>query len=96
MYFINPFKALRPTQENAPSVTIASTDHLSEDMKTKHLKKNPWSYLNVFNSEDKEKSKKQFELMKEESIIKKDKNLSFYLYKISKDNFSQVGIVGTA
>ena len=34
--------------------------------------------------------------MKEESIIKKDKNLSFYLYKISKDNFSQVGIVGTA
>jgi len=96
MFFINPFKGLRPTKENASSVTIASTDHLSEDMKNDLLKKNPWSYLNVFNAEDKEKSKKQFELMKEKSIIKKDKNLSFYLYKISKNNFSQVGIVGTA
>ena len=62
MYFINPFKALRPTQENAPSVTIASTDHLSEDMKRDLLKKNPWSYLNVFNAEDQKKSKEQFEL----------------------------------
>ena len=96
MFFINPFKGIRPTKENASSVTIASTDHLSENMKSDLLKKNPWSYLNVFNAEDKEKSKKQFELMKEKSIIKKDKNLSFYLYKISKDNFSQVGIVGTA
>ena len=96
MYFINPFKALRPTQENAPSVTIASTDHLSEDMKTKHLKKNPWSYLNVFNAENKKKSKEQFELMKEKSIITKEKNFSFYIYRISKENFKQVGIVGTA
>ena len=96
MFFINPFKGLRPTKENASSVTIASTDHLSKDMKSDLLKKNPWSYLNVFNAEDQKKSKKQFELMKEKSIIKKDKNLSFYFYKISKENFSQVGIVGTA
>ena len=96
MYFINPFKALRPTQENAPSVTIASTDHLSEDMKTKHLKKNPWSYLNVFNAENKKKSKEQFELMKNKSIITKEKSFSFYIYRISKENFKQVGIVGTA
>ena len=96
MYFINPFKALRPTQENAPSVTIASTDHLSEDMQKNHLKKNPWSYLNVFNADNKKKSKEQFELMKEKSIITKDEKLSFYCYKISKENFKQVGIVGTA
>jgi len=96
MYFINPFKGLRPTKENASSVTIASTDHLSEDMKRDHLKKNPWSYLNVFNAENKKKSKEQFELMKEKSIITKDKNLSFYFYRISKENFKQVGIVGTA
>ena len=96
MYFINPFKALRPTQENAPSVTIASTDHLSEDMQKDHLKKNPWSYLNVFNAENKKKSKEQFELMKEKSVITKDKNFSFYIYKISKGDFKQVGVVGTA
>ena len=77
MFFINPFKGLRPTKENASSVTIASTDHLSEDMKTKHLKKNPWSYLNVFNAENKKKSKEQFDLMKEKSIITKEKNFLF-------------------
>ena len=96
MYFINPFKGLRPTKENASSVTIASTDHLSEDMKKDLLKRNPWNYLNVFNEEDKKKSKEKFELMKEKSIIAKDENLSFYLYRISKENFKQVGIVGTA
>jgi len=96
MYFINPFKALRPTKENASSVPIASTDHLSEDMKKNHLKNNPWSYLNVFNAKNNSKSKEQFELMKEKSIITKDKDLSFYFYRISKENFKQVGIVGTA
>ena len=96
MFFINPFKGLRPTKENASSVTIASTDHLSEDVKKDLLKKNPWNYLNVFNAENDQKSKEQFDLMKEKSIIKKDKNLCFYFYKISKENVSQVGIVGTA
>ena len=96
MYFINPFKGLRPTKENVSSVTIASTDHLSEDMKKDLLKKNPWNYLNVFNEENKKKSKEKFELMKEKSIIIKDKNLSFYFYRISKENIRQVGIVGTA
>ena len=58
MYFINPFKGLRPTKEKASSVTIASTDHLSEDMKKDHFKNNPWSYLNVFNAENKKKIKR--------------------------------------
>ena len=96
MYFINPFKALRPNKENVSSVTIASTDHLSEDMQKNHLKKNPWRYLNVFNADNKKKSKEQFELMKEKSIITKEKKFSFYIYRISKENFKQVGIVGTA
>ena len=87
MYFINPFKALRPTKENASSVPIASTDHLSEDMKKNHLKNNPWSYLNVFNAKNNSKSKEQFELMKEKSIIQKIKTYHFifieFLKKIS-------------
>jgi len=65
-------------------------------MQIDHLKNNPWSYLNVFNAENKQKSKEQFELMKEKSIVEKDTNLSFYFYRISKENFKQVGIVGTA
>ena len=96
MYFINPFKGLRPTKENASSVAVSSTDHLSKDSVVDHKNNNSWSYLNVFGEKDNSKSKEQFELMKKKSILKKDKKNSFYIYKISTENHSQVGIVGTA
>ena len=103
MYFINPFKGLRPTKEKASSVSIPSTDHLSEKLIAKHKKKNPWSFLNVFspnniNSKDEinEKSKEQFDLMKKKSILKKDIDNSFYIYKISTIDHAQVGIIGRA
>ena len=96
MYFINPFKALRPTKENASSVAVASTDHIGEDRKKEHLKKNPWSYLNVFDAGNDLKSKEQFKLMKEKSIIKKENDTSFYIYKISDQNHEQIGVIGTA
>jgi len=79
MYFINPFKGLRPTKENASSVTIASTDHLSKEIIRNHKKDNPWSYLNIFSNEILSKAKEQFELMKNNSIIKKDGTKSFYI-----------------
>jgi len=96
MYFINPFKGLRPTEEKASSVVITSTDHLSKEIVSDHKKNNQWSYLNVFSAENNSKSKEQFELMKKNSILKKDKNDSFYIYKISTKDHEQVGIVGTA
>ena len=96
MYFINPFKALRPTKENASSVAVASTDHLGEDGKKDHLKKNPWSYLNVFDAGNESKSKEQFELMKEKSILQKENDTCFYIYKISDQSHEQIGIIGTA
>ena len=96
MYFINPFKGLRPTKENAASVTIASTDHMSKDIVKNHKKNNPWSYLNIFESDNDSKSKEKFELMKTKSILTKDNNNSFYIYKISTEDHAQVGIVGTA
>jgi len=96
MHFINPFKGLRPTEEKASSVSIPSTDHLSEEIITKHKKNNPWSYLNIFSNKILDKAKEQFELMKNNSIIKKDSTKSFYIYKISTENHSQVGVIGTA
>jgi len=105
MHFINPFRGLRPNEEKASSVSIPSTDHLSEEIITYHKKNNPWSYLNIFNpdyqnsktqSEIYTKAKEQFELMKNNSVIIKDSTKSFYIYKISTKNHSQVGIVGTA
>ena len=96
MYFINPFKGLRPTEENASSVAITSTDHLSKEIIADHKKNNPWSYLNVFGAENSSKSKEQFELMKKKSILTKDNNNSFYIYKVSTNDHAQVGIIGTA
>ena len=32
MHFINPFKGLRPQKEKASSVSIPSTDHLSQEI----------------------------------------------------------------
>ena len=96
MYFINPFKGLRPTEEKASSVAITSTDHLSKEIVKNHKKNNPWSYLNVFSAENNSKSKEQFELMKKSSILTKDNKSSFYIYKISTKDHAQVGIVGTA
>jgi len=96
MHFINPFKGLRPTEEKASSVSIPSTDHLSQEVITKHKKNNPWSYLNIFSNKILSKAKEQFELMKNNSIIKKDGTKSFYIYKISTENHSQVGVIGAA
>ena len=96
MYFINPFRGLRPNEERASSVSIPSTDHLSQEVITKYKKNNPWSYLNIFTNEILSKAKEQFELMKNNSIIKKDSTKSFYIYKISTENHSQVGVIGTA
>ena len=105
MHFINPFKGLRPTEEKASSVSIPSTDHLSQEVITNHKKSNPWSYLNIFNPDlENAKSqnemntiaKNQFELMKNKSVLKKDSIKSFYIYKISTKDHSQIGIIGTA
>ena len=96
MYFINPFKGLRPAEKDASTVAITSTDHLSKEIISDHKKNNQWSYLNVFNAENSSKSKEQFELMKKNSILTKDSNNSFYIYKISTTDHAQVGIIGTA
>ena len=96
MYFINPFKGLRPTKEKASSVAVTSTDHLSKEIVDDHKKNNLWSYLNVFEAENSSKSKEQFELMKKKSILTKDSNNSFYIYKVSTKDHAQVGIIGTA
>ncbi|MDA9676798.1 DUF1015 family protein [bacterium] len=105
MHFINPFRGLRPNEKKASSVTIPSTDHLSKEMVTNHKKNNPWSYLNIFNPDNKDlkspreveiKAKEQFELMKSNSILQKDNHKSFYVYRISSKDHAQIGIIGVA
>ena len=102
MHFINPFKGLRPIEDKASSVSIPSTDQLSQEVIVNHKKNNPWSYLNIFNPDSENsksqneinaQAKKQFELMKNQSVLTKDNINSFYVYKISTKNHSQIGIV---
>ncbi|MBI28765.1 MAG: hypothetical protein CMI95_02595 [Pelagibacteraceae bacterium] len=104
MYFINPFKGLRPNKNFVSSVVIPSTDHLSEELVHNHKKNNEWSFLNVLNPNEQnlnsendkyQASKKQFELMKQNSILSKDDTNCYYIYKISTNNHSQIGIIGT-
>ena len=105
MHFINPFKGLRPVENEVSSVSIPSTDHLSQEVIINHKKNNPWSYLNIFNPDSENlksqneidaKAKEQFELMKNKSVLTKENIKSFYIYKISTKDHSQIGIIGTA
>ena len=70
MHFINPFKGLRPTEENASSVAITSTDHLSKDIVAEHKKNNPWSYLNVFEAKNNSKWSFDFKLFSDSKTFR--------------------------
>ena len=48
MHFINPFKGLRPIEEKASSVSIPSTDHLSQEVIVNHKKKKPLELFKYF------------------------------------------------
>ena len=85
MYFINPFKGLRPSKEKASSVAITSTDHLSKELIADHKKNNPWSYLNVFSAENNSKSKEQFELMKKNQYLVKIIIIHFMFTKFQQE-----------
>ena len=107
MHFLNPFKGLRPNSlqnKELDTIVVPSTDHLSKEIILNYKKNNPWSYLNVVNPITNEsstkidimkKSKDQFELMKNNSVILKDNGKSYYIYKILSNNHTQVGIIGT-
>ena len=51
MHFINPFKGLRPIEDKASSVSIPSTDQISQEEIVNHKKNNPWTYLTNINTD---------------------------------------------
>ena len=80
MYFINPFKGLRPTERRMPHQLLFLAPIICQKKSVvDHKNSNSWSYLNVFGAENKSKSKEQFELMKKNSILIKE-NKQFILY----------------
>ena len=105
MYLANPFRGLRPQGEDAASVALPSTLHLPEEIIKNYKENNPWSFLNIFSPEDPclktdqeldAEAKEKFELMKSEAVLGKDEAKSFYIYKISTESHSQIGMIATA
>ena len=105
MYLANPFRGLRPDGAEASSVSLPSTDHMSKEMIKSYKENNPWSFLNIFSPDYKDTkteseieigAKDRFELMKDKSVISKDTDDSFYIYKITTEGHSQIGMIARA
>jgi len=103
MVLLKPFKGTRPFNEEAKNIIAPSTDHLTDENIQNIYKKNFWNYLKILNpigqlkeSETLIAAKNHFNKMKNNSIIKKDENLTFYIYEISIKNHIQLGFLALA
>ncbi len=100
MVDIWPFHGTRPYSQDAKNLIAPSTDHLSIENIEIFRKNNYWNYLKVLNpvGQLKEKdslfeAREHFKEMKDYDVIKKDKELHFYIYQIQLDNHSQLGFL---
>lgn len=102
MAIVKPFKAIRPTRDKAAFVASRSYEEYSKNELKSVLKYNPFSFLHIINPGfkfDKTISgKERFKLVRnryleflEDDIFEKDSEPSFYLYQISKGDFSTLG-----
>ena len=103
MVTLKPFKGTRPFNEDAKNIIAPSTDHLSDENIQNIYNKNYWNYLKILNpvgqlkeSETLIAAKNHFNDMKKNEVIKKDEDLSFYIYEISLDNHKQLGFLSLA
>ena len=103
MVVLKPFKGTRPFNEDAKNIIAPSTDHLSEENIRNIYDKNYWNYLKILNpvgqlkeSETLLAAKNHFNEMKKNEVIKKDDELSFYIYEISSNNHKQLGFLSLA
>ncbi len=108
MALIKPFRALRPTKENAANVASVPYDVVNRQEAKESAGKNPLNYLRVTRSEIElpdnvdayskevyQKAKENLERLIKEAPLKKDEKPSFYLYKLIMDGRSQTGICAT-
>lgn len=108
MAVIRPFKALRPTKENAHLVASVPYDVVNREEAAQHTQGNPLSYLHITRSEidlpdvkdvySKEvylKAKDNLKKITEDAPLKMDDKPRFYLYRLIMDGRSQTGICAT-
>ncbi len=103
MATIKPFKAIRPARDKVAFVASRSYEEYQEEELQSILKFNPFSFLHIINPGFKfDKSitgKERFKLVHnryleflEDAIFEKDEAPSLYLYKITNENFSSLGL----
>ena len=108
MALIRPFKALRPTKENASKVASVPYDVVNRQEAKESAGNNPLNYLRVTRSEIElpdnvdayskevyQKAKENLERLIKEAPLKKDDKPAFYLYRLIMDGRSQTGICAT-
>ena len=104
MAIVRPFKAIRPTRDKAHLFATRSYLTYSDETLKEKLDNNPFTFLHILNPEYKKKVKQKgikkfklvkqkFEEFKEDGVLKKDKNVSFYLYRQSKNQYVFEGII---
>ena len=98
-----PFHGTRPYNQDAKTLIAPSTDHLSIENIEIFRKNNYWNYLKVLNpvGQLKEKdslteAREHFAEMKDNDVIKKDKELNFYIYQIELRDHVQLGFLSLA
>lgn len=103
MVLLKPFKGTRPFTEEAKNIIAPSTDHLTDEHIQNIYEKNYWNYLKILNpigqlkeSETLVAAKNHFNEMKKNNVIKKDEDLTFYIYEISLKDHIQLGFLALA
>ncbi len=108
MAVIRPFKAVRPSEKIAHLVASVPYDVVNREEAAELAKGNPISFLrvtrseiemnekvDVYSSEVYRKAKENFNRLREEAPLIQDSEPHLYIYKLTMENHSQVGIAAT-
>tara|TARA_B100000989_G_scaffold54819_1_gene36844 strand:- start:475 stop:1659 length:1185 start_codon:yes stop_codon:yes gene_type:complete len=94
---ILPFKAVRAAEDKVG--LFVTRNYQSYDKRTfqDKISNNPYSFLNIIsksnNTNDFSEIRVKFEKFIDDQILIKDKNESFYLYQISREKKTSIGII---
>ena len=94
---ILPFKAVRAVEDKVGLFVTRNYQSYKERTFQDKISNNPYSFLNIIsksnNTNNFSKIRIQFEKFIDDQILIKDKNESFYLYQISREEKISIGII---
>lgn len=107
MAVFKPFKAIRPSSEHVKAVASRPYDVLDSDEAREESKGNNLSFLHVvkpeidlpletnpYSKEVYEKGRDNFNNLRSSGVLIQDEAASFYIYRITMEGRSQIGLVG--